>query len=103
MAPCGGATEFVDEVGGGVCGTGVVPQECVADGGAVGVEGDHAVLLGGDGDGGDVVEEAPFGGFEEGMPPHVGVDFGSVRVGGTALTDEGSGFCIAYDDLGGLG
>ena len=49
-------TELGDQVGRRAGRTGVVPQQCVADDPAVGVEHDHAVLLTADCPGSDVVE-----------------------------------------------
>ena len=96
--------EFLDHLRGRVGAADVVPEEGVADDAALGVERDHAVLLAGDRDGGDVVEPA---GVRDrgakGVPPVAGVDRRAVRVGRATLTDDGAGGGVADRDFAALG
>jgi hypothetical protein len=110
LRPGGGAglrvavPELADEVHGRLGGAGVVPEQRLADDGAVRVEHDHAVLLPAHRDGGDVVQAAGVrdGGLQR-LPPAVGVDLGAVRVGRAAGAHQGTGLGVAHDDLAGLG
>ena len=92
--------KLLDEVRGGSRGTGVVPQERVTDHVAVGVEGDHPVLLSAHGDGVDVRDAA---GIRDrllyGVPPRGGIDRGAVRVRRATQANLGARREIPDDDL----
>ena len=97
--------ELADEVGGRAGGPDVVPEQRVADDGAVLVEADHAVLLAADRQRGDVVQ--PAGGRGGRLAKRRRQARGSTSVpsgcGARPGADQRAGVGVADDDLAGLG
>ncbi len=98
-----GPPELLGQVGGGLRGPGVVPQQGVADHGAVVGEADHAVLLPADRDRGAVIDAVGLGGRRvERVDPVPRVDLGAVGVGAPPLAHDGAGLGVDDQDLAGL-
>ena len=91
-----------DQVVGRAGGAGVVPEQGVAHRLAVGVEGDHAVLLAGDGDRVGPLEQA-VGRVVDGAEPGPGIDLGAGRVRSRAYVDDAPVVGVDEERLGRLG
>lgn len=77
--PCLRASEFVGQFSGRVSRPGVVPQQCVSNDSAMGIQADHAVLLGADRDCRDVGDAADGAhGLLERIPPTIRMDLGAI-------------------------
>ena len=95
---------FGDEVPGGLCAAGVVPEQGISDDAAIGIQHDHAVLLSADRDRRHVVEAAGVGERElEGIPPGGRRHLGAGRMRRAALAHDRAGVGIRDDDLAALG
>ena len=81
--------------------TDVVPQQCVEDRFAVVAQGDHAVLLGADGDGQSSVVEPRLG--LQGAPPVVRVDRGAVGMTGARRGEDLARVGVDAEHLRALG
>lgn len=107
MRPGLPGAQGVHEIGGGDLCAPVTADEGRAHRVAVGVQRDQRVLLGGDPDGLDTLQQAATRGFPEGEQPGLGVDVaraaalgGIDRMGGVPLPEHGTGVCVADHDAG---
>ncbi len=96
--------ELADQVFRRLRGTGVVPQQGVADDASLGIEGDQAVLLPADRPGLDVIEAT---GIRDGRlqrdPPCLGIDRRAIGMRSAAGAHDGTRLGVDDDDLAGLG
>jgi hypothetical protein len=97
-----GRAQLGDEVGRRARRPDVVPEQRRPHDVPRVVEGDHAVLLAGDGDRGDLIQQPATRGLE-GAPPVLGIDLGAGGMRSARLVHHGAGVGIADDDLARLG
>lgn len=98
VGPCLRSAEFGDQVFGRGRGADIVPQQRIPYRQPIGIQRDETVLLTGDGNGVDVIDEA-VSGRAQCLPPGFGSHFRARRVRCVRLRKYLAGVCVADNDL----